>query len=197
MRSIASSNVTRSMVRVPMRRRLGLTGTVLPCRMSPIRAGVLLLMSCAAAAQPGGDPCAAMGIPAGRCTRWNPGIPGGIPRRTAVCANIGAQFGDGKRDAADAIQNALDVCREGGVVELAAGNFRIGRSLVLNKDVVLRGQGPEHSRIRLDAAKGPVAFIARLWPEYRTPPVDVTADLPQESSSIPVAHPGTQLFTCR
>src|SRR4051794_2693591 len=51
------------------------------------------------------DPCAEIGVPSDRCTRWQPGIRGGIPARGSVCATIdAAAFGDGKADASDAIQ---------------------------------------------------------------------------------------------
>ena len=48
-------------------------------------------------------------LPAERLTTWNPGIPGGIPARTTVCATINAStYGDGTQDASAGIQAAID-----------------------------------------------------------------------------------------
>lgn len=76
-------------------------------------------------------------------TRWNPGIladtqldlplgPDGIPVRTTVCATPMP---------GDDLQDALDACPEGQVVELAAGNYTIASTLIMTRGVVLRGQG--------------------------------------------------------
>ena len=44
-------------------------------------------------------------IPADRRTVWNPGIPGGIPSRTTICATVAAAtYGNGTTDATAAIQ---------------------------------------------------------------------------------------------
>jgi hypothetical protein len=78
-----------------------------------------------------------------RTTVWDPGIPGGIPNRTKICATLeAANFGNGSTDAASAIQSALDSnCAEGGVVVLSAGTFKISKTLNITKGVVLRGAG--------------------------------------------------------
>ncbi|HWA89696.1 MAG TPA: hypothetical protein VG889_06645 [Rhizomicrobium sp.] len=67
---------------------------------------------------------------------------GGIPNRTAVCATL-APRGAGKDDTA-AIQNAIDACPDGQVVQLAAGRFTIeeGNLVLIHKPVTLRGAGP-------------------------------------------------------
>src|SRR3954470_4056455 len=141
--------------------------------------------------EPARDPCAEIGVPSDRCTRWQPGIRGGIPARGSVCATIdGAAFGGGKADASDAIQSAISGCAEGTGAVLPPGTYRLRKSLLLNKGVVLRGAGPDRTRLRLDAEKGPVIFMTNLWPEYNRPAVDVTADVPKGSSAIPVADPG-------
>jgi hypothetical protein len=81
-------------------------------------------------------------IPADRRTTWNPGIPGGIPSRTTVCAQLAAAtFGNGSSDAGPAIQAAIDACPEGQVVSLGAGTFKTSVTLRLVKGVVLRGAG--------------------------------------------------------
>ena len=59
-----------------------------------------------------------------RRTTWNPGIPGGIPVRTTVCATLEASaYGNGLADATPGIQAAIDACPEGQVVRLSAGRF--------------------------------------------------------------------------
>src|SRR5262249_15499507 len=61
-------------------------------------------------------------LAADRRTAWNPGVPGGIPARTTVCANVSAStYGDGARDATAGIQAAIDACPLGQVVLLSAG----------------------------------------------------------------------------
>jgi Pectate lyase superfamily protein len=129
-----------------------------------------------------------MGIPASRCTRWQPGIIGGIPERKIICATIDARvFGNGKADASEAIQGAVSACQEGRVVYLPPGTYRISKGIVLNKGVVLRGAGPDRTRIRFEANSGVPVYMTNLWPEYRNAPVNVTADVPKGTSRIPVA----------
>jgi len=96
------------------------------------------------------SPPAATGaiIPADRLTVWNPGIPGGVPARSTVCASIDAStYGGGAQDATAGIQAALTACPEGQVVVLSAGTFAISRTLQITKGIVLRGQGPSLTKI--------------------------------------------------
>src|SRR5207244_2254522 len=87
-------------------------------------------------------------IPAERLTAWNPGIPGGVPSRSTVCATIdAATYGNGAKDATAGIQAALDACPEGQVVVLSAGSFAISGRLQITKGIVLRGQGPSQTKI--------------------------------------------------
>ena len=88
-------------------------------------------------------PVAAAIIPADRATVWSPGVPGGIPARTTVCATVNAStYGDGTSDASAGIQAALNACPAGQVVQLSAGTFRINNTyLLMNKGVTLRGAG--------------------------------------------------------
>jgi hypothetical protein len=87
-------------------------------------------------------------VPAERVTTWNPGIPGGVPSRTVVCANLdAAAYGNGANDATAGIQAALDGCPAGQVVVLSAGTFSISRTLQITKGIVLRGQGPAQTKI--------------------------------------------------
>ena len=87
---------------------------------------------------------AAAVIPNGRMTVWKPGIPGGIPARTTVCATLNASsYGNGTVDATAGIQAAINACPAGQVVKLSAGDFLVNGAepITLNKGVVLRGAG--------------------------------------------------------
>jgi hypothetical protein len=78
-------------------------------------------------------------IPANRAIDWSQvGIPGGVPNRTTICANITATASTA------AIQNALNACPANQVVLLAAGTYNIS-SLTVPSGVVLRGAGPQQT----------------------------------------------------
>jgi len=89
-----------------------------------------------------GSPGAGGIIPQDRLTTWDPGIPGGIPARTTVCASLSASaFGNGNSDATPAIQAAIDECPPDQVVLLSAGTFRVEgeHPITIGKGIVLRG----------------------------------------------------------
>lgn len=83
-------------------------------------------------------------IPAGRKIDWSyAGIPGGIPERTSVCATIdSAVYGNGTKEATDAIQKALDSCPDGQVVYVPQGTYIVNRTIHLYDYDTLRGAGP-------------------------------------------------------
>ncbi len=89
-------------------------------------------------------------IPDERRMDWRPGVPGGIPTypvfASAKAAPYGAH-GDGKADDTAAIQRALDECPEGKAVRLPAGTYRLTTQLTIAKGIVLRGDGPERTRL--------------------------------------------------
>src|SRR6185436_1831094 len=92
-------------------------------------------------------------IPPDRRIAWKPGIPGGIPRRTQVCATINAaSYGNGTTDATSAIQAAIDACPEGQVVRIPAGSYRLNDTLQISKGIVLRGDGPTATKLLLGNA---------------------------------------------
>jgi hypothetical protein len=70
------------------------------------------------------------------------GIPGGIPNRTTVCANVTAGA------STSTIQTAINNCPAGQVVLFGAGTFNVA-GLYVNKGIVLRGQGPNSTTIVL------------------------------------------------
>jgi len=86
-------------------------------------------------------------LPADRMTEWSfAGMlsKGGIPSASwPVCNKTPLAPGGGGQDDSAAINQMIQSCRAGSVVQLAAGTFTMGkgRYVVLNKGVVLRGQG--------------------------------------------------------
>ena len=53
-------------------------------------------------------------LPPDRRTTWNPGLPGGVPVRTTICATVNAStYGNGVSDATAGIQAALNACPVG------------------------------------------------------------------------------------
>jgi hypothetical protein len=94
-------------------------------------------------------------VPDDRRIAWNPGIPGGIPNRTEVCATIDAALGNGETDATSAIQSAIDACPEGQVVKIPTGSYRLTSTLSVQKGIVLRGDGPTNTKLLLDDSSVP------------------------------------------
>jgi hypothetical protein len=130
-------------------------------------------------------------IPSARRTIWNPGIAGGIPSRTTICAPINAAtYGNGTTDATAAIQSAINGCPAGQVVYLPAGTYATTSTLNIDHGIVLRGAGPALTKIKLAPAAGaPVIFVG-LWSSYAAP-VAVTADVAKGATSLTVASGST------
>ena len=82
-------------------------------------------------------------LPADRRTLWNPGVVGGIPVRTTICASVDAStYGYGTQDASSGIQAAINACPLGQVVQLSEGVFTINNNILLiNRGITLRGAG--------------------------------------------------------
>ncbi len=128
-------------------------------------------------------------VPPERRTTWSPGIPGGIPARTTVCASIDASaFGNGARDAGDGIQAALEACPVGQVVRLSAGVFRVDRTIFIRKGVVLRGAGPAATQLRMTSGYtgGPIVLIGVQYPDI-VGSTNLTANAAKGARSVTVA----------
>lgn len=127
-------------------------------------------------------------LPPDRATTWKPGIPGGIPARTSVCASVDATaYGNGARDATAAIQAALDGCPEGQVVSLSAGTFAISATLVVAKGIVLRGKGPGQTILRSNGFNGAVVSLGAPF-AHEAGSVDLAADAPKGATALRVAN---------
>jgi hypothetical protein len=117
-------------------------------------------------------------LPADRSIDWTQsGVPGGIPVRTTVCANLGAGASQ------TAIQSALNACPANQVVQLAAGSYNVS-ALTIPSNVVLRGAGPQ--KTVLTAGGGGAGFIQ--FGSGRTPTasssVAITGGATARSTSI-------------
>jgi hypothetical protein len=124
-------------------------------------------------------------IPADRLTTWNPGIPGGVPSRTTVCATIdAATYGNGAGDATAGIQAALDACQSGQVVVLSAGNFSIRNTLQITKGIVLRGQGPTQTKLNIPVGtSAALVLIGTQWFKF-TQSTNLASDAVKGSQSV-------------
>ena len=115
-------------------------------------------------------------IPPARLTAWSPGMPGGVPARTTVCANVSATtYGNGTQDATAGIQAALDACPAGRVVQLSAGSFQVNNYLLIHSGITLRGAGPGVTT--LTKTNGAHARLSKTQPidpstyQYDTQPI--------------------------
>ena len=85
---------------------------------------------------------------------WENGVKG-IPVRNVVFCDVRTSIpgsglvaaGDGVRDDTAALQAALDLCPAGQVVYLPQGVYRISGTLAVRDGIVVRGDGPERTRI--------------------------------------------------
>jgi hypothetical protein len=135
-------------------------------------------------------------IPAARRIDWRPGIPGGIPARSTICADVTAApynaAGDGSADDTAAIQQAIDDCPEGEVVYLPAGRYRLTDELrIQGKGIVLRGAGPGQTWLQNEASSGSVVRIFHSGGSGD--PLAITAGATQGSTAITVAGDAASL----
>lgn len=130
-------------------------------------------------------PCFAEIIPASRKISWDPGIPGGIPVRSTIGANVQSYgaVGDGIADDTNAIRNAISACPENQVVYFPAGIYRITGSISINKSIVLRGAG-QTSKIIFDSTSSTVIRFGTT--DIDNTPVNLTGGYSKGSTSLTV-----------
>ncbi len=141
-------------------------------------------------------------LPSDRITTWNPGVPGGVPLRSEVCASLSAAtYGNGARDATAGIQAAIESCPAGEVVLLSAGTFTVngGNFLLIDKGITLRGAGPEQTTLqKTDGAKpgveatglkpSPIVILGPMrWNGDFSGSTNLSADAVKGAYSITVA----------
>jgi len=99
-----------------------------------------------------GDPVAEF-IPSQRKIDWWPGVRGGIPDLDKACPSnapsvteFGA-VGDGNTDDYAAFVAAIDTAQEGSAVRIPEGEYLLNSGLVIDKGIILCGEGPDKSRL--------------------------------------------------
>ncbi|MFA5264609.1 MAG: hypothetical protein WC378_12375 [Opitutaceae bacterium] len=144
-------------------------------------------------------------LPTARITSWNPGVPGGIPVYTKVHATLDASaFGGDTGDTRKAIQDALNDAgaaaakdSTGRVIQLSAGTFHISGELYLPSRVVLRGTGPDSTRLIATGNDHPLIVIGTTMTPHPTGcmmsrpggvSVDLAVDGAKEARSVQVAN---------
>src|SRR2546426_1507344 len=127
-------------------------------------------------------------IPADRQTVWSPGIPGGVPSRTTICAAVHASiYGNGAQDATNSIQAAINTCPVGQVVRLSAGEFKISSPLLITKGIVLRGHGPTQTKLKMPVGTNAnLITIGTRWFKV-TQPTDLASDATKGSRTVTLA----------
>lgn len=138
--------------------------------------------------------CGALGaaiLPPERRIEWQAGIPGGIPFypneinvREKPCNAVG----DGVADDTEAIQKAIRICRNGRAVYLPAGTYRTTAQLNItgNKCIVIRGDGPERTRILLDTWQQ--ANVIKIYEGSQpAPAIDIKAGCEKGSRTLEIS----------
>ncbi len=120
-------------------------------------------------------------IPAARQANWSgAGVSGsgltGIPNRTVVFCNVKVNIpgstlvarGDGIQDDTAALRAAIAACPVGQVVFIPGGTYRISGTLRVTKGIVVRGDGPDKTKI-VQHASSNIFAISGSSTAYWTP----------------------------
>jgi len=121
---------------------------------------------------------------------WVPGVPAGIPDVAALHSvlDFGA-VGDGVTDDASAFQAALDaIPNSGGAVIVPAGTYLLLDTISLGDGAVLRGEGPDLSRLHCDLG-GSSQNCFKMETFERGDWVDVIGGLEKGSTTLTVTDP--------
>lgn len=94
---------------------------------------------------------------------WQPGVPGGIPNRTTIFADVTqapySANNTGGANAATAIQNAINACPSNQVVYIPAGTYQLSSGLRMKAGVTLRGAGKNSTILRYSGSDN---FVVRF-----------------------------------
>ncbi|MBI3832174.1 MAG: hypothetical protein HY291_21815 [Planctomycetes bacterium] len=104
-------------------------------------------------------------LPDERKIDWKPGIPGGIPNYPVFANAKDAPYnakGDGQADDTAALQKALDECPAGKAVLVPQGTYKLTDELRITKGIVLRGEGPEKTRLINEATTKQIIGICNF-----------------------------------
>ena len=119
--------------------------------------------------------CGATIIPDDRMASWqdNVGVPGGIPNRTTIYANIITLGADptGVTDCSAIIQSAINNCPDGQVVYIPAGRFRVGTPITLSNSQnnrTIRGAGMGLTTVFAANNNNVFTFGSSTWPPPST-----------------------------
>jgi hypothetical protein len=140
------------------------------------------------------DPSAPGLIPASRRITWQAGIPGGIPARSTIFANVtqppyNAQA-DGIADDTSAIQNALNACPADQVVYMPAGTYKITSTIHLKSNVTLRGSGNATKLKWMGSANSILEIRDSAFEDgvfYNTSPYNLTGGYTKGSNTVTMA----------
>ncbi len=128
-------------------------------------------------------------IPADQKIPWQPGVPGGIPDVSVVCpsgapsvTDFGA-VGNGTTDDYAAFEAALNAATEGSAIRIPTGDYLLSSGLLIDKGVVLCGEGPELSRLLFDTSGVAIEIVIYDRGDF----VAVTAGHDKGSTELTVA----------
>ena len=121
---------------------------------------MLILLLAAPASGADGRELGDLKIAPARVPNWMPGVDGGISQvASKIDARQAGCAGDGTHDDLPALQKAVDSVDRPGAVFLPAGTYLIRGELKLPSGVVLRGAGPEATRLIVENPKASTAAI--------------------------------------
>lgn len=107
-------------------------------------------------------PCAATIIPPNRLTTWqgNVGIPGGVPTRNTIFANVRQApwnaVGDDTHDDTTNIQFAINACPSNQVVYIPSATYYTSKTIFVTNSCTVRGDGPGLTTIDAHGTSGSV-----------------------------------------
>jgi len=138
-------------------------------------------------------PAGAEIIPSSRRINWEPGIPGGIPVRNTIFANVkdaayGAK-GDGVTDDTAAIRAAVSACPAGQVVYIPAGRYLLTSTINVTKGITVRGDGMYATVLLAKGANTRFFYVksgGHDWNFGTSTAIPLTGGLQKGSTSITV-----------